>query len=437
MARSLSVFGMGYVGCVSAACFAREGHTVVGVDVNPTKIGLINAGRSPIVEVGIDELVGTVVSAGRLRATDDARAAVLSTDLSLVCVGTPSNKNGSLDLRYVERVAEQIGAVLADKDADHVVVIRSTVLPGTVEGLVIPALERASGKRVGQGVEVCMNPEFLRESTSIQDFDDPPFTLIGATSETAADRVAELYASIDAPLFVSDIKVAEMVKYICNCFHGLKVSFANEVGNVAKQLGVDSHQVMDIFCQDTKLNLSPYYLTPGFAFGGSCLPKDIRGAQYLARDLDVTTPVLDSILPSNDRQVRLAAEMVLEKGNRKIGVLGMSFKAGTDDLRESPMVALIEFLIGRGMELAIYDRNVSQAQVMGANREYIEGEIPHIWSLVRDSVDEVIAHAETIVVAHRNPEFEEALSRTRPDQVVVDLVRVPFDGPADYDGICW
>ncbi len=437
MARSLSVFGMGYVGCVSAACFAREGHTVVGVDVNPTKIGLINAGRSPIVEVGIDELVGTVVSAGRLRATDDARAAVLSTDLSLVCVGTPSNKNGSLDLRYVERVAEQIGAVLADKDADHVVVIRSTVLPGTVEGLVIPALERASGKRVGQGVEVCMNPEFLRESTSIQDFDDPPFTLIGATSETAADRVAELYAGIDAPLFVTDVKVAEMVKYICNCFHGLKVSFANEVGNVAKQLGVDSHQVMDIFCQDTKLNLSPYYLTPGFAFGGSCLPKDIRGAQYLARDLDVTTPVLDSILPSNDRQVRLAAEMVLEKGNRKIGVLGMSFKAGTDDLRESPMVALIEFLIGRGMELAIYDRNVSQAQVMGANREYIEGEIPHIWSLVRDSVDEVIAHAETIVVAHRNPEFEEALSRTRPDQVVVDLVRVPFDGPADYDGICW
>ncbi len=437
MARSLSVFGMGYVGCVSAACFAREGHTVVGVDVNPTKIGLINAGRSPIVEVGIDELVGTVVSAGRLRATDDARAAVLSTDLSLVCVGTPSNKNGSLDLRYVERVAEQIGAVLADKDADHVVVIRSTVLPGTVEGLVIPALERASGKRVGQGVEVCMNPEFLRESTSIQDFDDPPFTLIGATSETAADRVAELYAGIDAPLFVTDVKVAEMVKYICNCFHGLKVSFANEVGNVAKQLGVDSHQVMDIFCQDTKLNLSPYYLTPGFAFGGSCLPKDIRGAQYLARDLDVATPVLDSILPSNDRQVRLAAEMVLEKGNRKIGVLGMSFKAGTDDLRESPMVALIEFLIGRGMELAIYDRNVSQAQVMGANREYIEGEIPHIWSLVRDSVDEVIAHAETIVVAHRNPEFEEALSRTRPDQVIVDLVRVPFDGPADYDGICW
>ncbi len=437
MARSLSVFGMGYVGCVSAACFAREGHSVVGVDVNPTKVALINAGRSPIVEVGIDELVGEMVSAGRLRATDDATESVLATDVSLVCVGTPSHKNGSLDLRYVERVASEIGAALAAKDEDHVVVIRSTVLPGTVEGLVIPALERASGKTVGDGLHVCMNPEFLRESTSIQDFDEPPFTLIGATSEVAAGRVAELYAGIDAPLYVTDIKVAEMVKYICNCFHGLKVSFANEVGNVAKQLGVDSHQVMEIFCQDTKLNLSPYYLTPGFAFGGSCLPKDIRGAQYLARDLDVATPVLDSILPSNDRQVRLAADMVLEKGNRKIGILGMSFKAGTDDLRESPMVTLIEFLIGRGMDLAIYDRNVSQAQVMGANREYIEGEIPHIWSLVKESVDEVIDHADTIVVAHRNQEFEEALRRTRPDQVVVDLVRVPFAGPAGYDGICW
>ena len=437
MPRSLSVFGMGYVGCVSAACFAREGHDVVGVDVHKTKIDLINSGRSPIVEVGIDELVGEMVAAGRLRASDDVRAAVLGTEISLVCVGTPSHKNGSLDLQYVERVSEQIGEALRDKDEPHVVVIRSTVLPGTVEEVVVPALERTSGKRVGDGFDVCMNPEFLREASSLQDFADPPFTLIGGTSEAASQAVATLYANIEAPLYLTDIKVAEMVKYICNCFHGLKVSFANEVGNVAKQLGVDSHTVMEIFCQDTKLNLSPYYLKPGFAFGGSCLPKDIRGARFLAREVDVATPVLDSILPSNDRQVQLAAEMVLEKGNRRIGILGMSFKAGTDDLRESPMVTLIEHLIGRGMELAIYDRNVSRAQLMGANREYIEGEIPHIWSLMKDSVHDVMDHADTIVVAHKNAEFEEALRQARPDQVIVDLVRIPFDGEAVYDGICW
>ncbi|MEZ4415317.1 MAG: nucleotide sugar dehydrogenase [Gemmatimonadota bacterium] len=438
MSTRLSVFGMGYVGCVSAACFAKEGHQVIGVDVNPTKVGIINGGHSPIVEEGIDELVGAMVGAGRLRATDSVTEAIEGSEVSLICVGTPSNKNGSLDLRYVERVSEQIGAVLAHKAAPHTVVIRSTVLPGTVEDLVVPALERSSGKRVADGeIHVCMNPEFLRESTSIKDFYDPPFTLIGGTSAEGVERVAALYAGIEAPLYRTDIKVAEMVKYICNCFHGLKVSFANEVGNVAKQLGVDSHQVMEIFCQDTKLNLSPYYLKPGFAFGGSCLPKDIRGAQFLARDLDVETPVLNSILPSNDRQVQLAAERILAKGNRRIGILGMSFKAGTDDLRESPMVTLIEHLIGRGMELAIYDRNVSKAQVMGANKEYIEGEIPHIWSLMRDDIDEVVAHGDTIVVAHKNREFEEALARTRPDQVIVDLVRIPFEGTADYDGLCW
>jgi len=428
---------MGYVGCVSAACFAKEGHTVIGVDINPTKVDLINRGRSPIVEEGIDELVGQMVSAGRLRATADVAEAIAATEISLVCVGTPSHKNGSLNLDYVERVSEQIGAALKKKDTPHVVVIRSTVLPGTVEDIVVPALERASGKKVGDQLGVCMNPEFLRESTSIKDFYDPPFTLIGGTSEAASQTAATLYAGIDAPVYTTDIKVAEMVKYICNCFHGLKVAFANEVGNVAKQLDVDSHKVMEIFCQDTKLNLSPYYLKPGFAFGGSCLPKDIRGAQYLARDNDVDTPVLSSILPSNERQIQLAAERILAKGNRKIGVLGMSFKAGTDDLRESPMVTLIEHLIGRGMELAIYDKNVSQAQIIGANREYIEGEIPHIWSLMKGSLGDVIAHGDTIVVAHKNAEFEEALKHTRAGQVVVDLVRIGHAGDADYDGLCW
>jgi len=429
---------MGYVGCVSAACFAKEGHTVVGVDVNPTKVGIINSGHSPIVEEGIDELVGEMVAAGRLRATDSVAEAIAETDVSLVCVGTPSHKNGSLDLRYVERVSEQIGFALADKDDVHTVVIRSTVLPGTVEELVVPALERTSGKSVAKNeIQVCMNPEFLRESTSIKDFYDPPFTLIGGTSSEASRTAAQLYEGIEAPLFQTEIKVAEMVKYICNCFHGLKVAFANEVGNVAKQLGVDSHQVMDIFCQDTKLNLSSYYLKPGFAFGGSCLPKDIRGAEFLARDLDVATPVLSSILPSNERQIQLAAERILAKGNRRIAVLGMSFKAGTDDLRESPMVTLIEHLIGRGMELSIYDRNVSKAQVMGANKDYIEGEIPHIWSLMSDDLDAVVSHGDTIVVAHKNAEFEAALERTRADQVVVDLVRLSHEGEGEYDGLCW
>ncbi len=438
MPTRLSVFGMGYVGCVSAACFAKEGHTVIGVDVNPTKVGIINGGHSPIVEEGIDELVGEMVAAGRLKATESVTDAISGTEISLVCVGTPSNTNGSLDLRYVERVSEQIGAALADKDDVHTVVIRSTVLPGTVQDLVVPALERTSGKSVAAGeIQVCMNPEFLRESTSIKDFYDPPFTLIGGTSQAASETAAQLYEGIDAPLYQTDIKIAEMVKYICNCFHGLKVAFANEVGNVAKQLGVDSHEVMEIFCQDTKLNLSPYYLKPGFAFGGSCLPKDIRGAQYLARDLEVQTPVLGSILPSNDRQIQLAVERILAKGNRRIAILGMSFKAGTDDLRESPMVTLIEALIGRGMELAIYDRNVSKAQVMGANKEYIEGEIPHIWSLMSDDLDAVVRHGDTVVVAHKNDEFQKALSKTREGQVIVDLVRIPFEGEGEYDGLCW
>jgi GDP-mannose 6-dehydrogenase len=437
MPKRLSVFGMGYVGCVSAACFAREGHQVIGVDVNPTKVGLINSGQSPIVEEGIGELVESMVASGRLRATDDVREAVAESEISLVCVGTPSNKNGSLDLRYVERVSEQIGEVLVERGGHHTVVIRSTVLPGTVEDLVIPALERASGRSIGDGFEVCMNPEFLREGTSIKDFYAPPFTLVGGSSAQASEFVAELYAGVEAPVYLTEIKVAEMVKYICNCFHGLKVSFANEVGNMAKALDIDSHQVMDIFCQDTKLNLSPYYLKPGFAFGGSCLPKDIRAALYRARELDVDTPVLASILPSNDRQVQIAAELILGKGNRKIGVLGMSFKAGTDDLRESPMVTLIEHLIGRGMDLAIYDRNVSKANVMGANKEYVEGEIPHIWELMKSDIDDVIDHGETIVVAHKNPEFEAALARLGPSKVVVDLVRVDHRSEAAYDGICW
>ncbi|MDQ3755430.1 MAG: nucleotide sugar dehydrogenase, partial [Acidobacteriota bacterium] len=320
----LSVFGLGYVGCVSAACFAKEGHEVAGVDVNTVKVEIINSGRSPIVEAGIGELIGEMVKAGRLRATTDTATAVQDSELSLICVGTPSHANGSLDLTFVKRVCEEIGAALKAKGERHVVVIRSTMLPGTIEGVVVPALESHSGRRAGRDFGVCINPEFLREGTSLKDFYAPPFTLIGADEEDVAANVSRLYSGIDAPLYVTGIKAAEMVKYACNCFHALKVSFANEIGNICKNLGIDSHQVMEVFCQDTKLNLSPYYLKPGFAFGGSCLPKDLRAINYKAKELDVETPVLSSVLHSNRLQIERAVEMVLQTKKKNIGVLGFS-----------------------------------------------------------------------------------------------------------------
>jgi GDP-mannose 6-dehydrogenase len=435
----LSVFGLGYVGCVSAACFAKEGHEVVGVDVNPTKVEIINDGRSPIVEPGMDELIAEVVAAGRLRATTAAKEAIESSDVSLVCVGTPSAPNGSLNLTYVKRVCEEIGAAIEGKSRPHTVVIRSTMLPGTIEGVVVPTLEIYSGKKVGRDIGICINPEFLREGSSLADFYSPPFTLIGADDEETARMVGRLYARIEAPLFVTSIKSAEMVKYACNCFHALKVSFANEIGNICKALGIDSHEVMEIFCRDTKLNLSPYYLKPGFAFGGSCLPKDLRAIMYKAKELDVEAPVLSAILPSNRLQVERAVEMVLRTGKKKIGVLGMSFKAGTDDLRESPMVALIETLIGKGLQLAIYDKDVSLARLFGANKEYIEREIPHISKLMRNDLKEVIDEAEVIVVGNRSPEFREIEKMRRDGQKIIDLVRLFEEKKSGdwYEGICW
>lgn len=435
----LSVFGLGYVGCVSAACFAGEGHEVVGVDVSATKVEIINGGRSPIVEAGIGELIGEMVKRGRLRATNDAGAAVRDSEISLVCVGTPSQSNGSLDLAYVRRVCEEIGAALADKRERHTVVIRSTMLPGTIDGVVIPALEAASARQAGRDFGVCINPEFLREGTSLKDFYAPPFTLIGADERDVAESVRQLYAGIDAPLFVTGIKAAEMVKYTCNCFHALKVSFANEIGNICKGLGIDSHEVMEVFCQDTKLNLSPYYLKPGFAFGGSCLPKDLRAITYKAKELDVDVPVLSSILPSNRQQIERAVAMILGTGRKRIGVLGFSFKAGTDDLRESPMVALIETLIGKGMQLAIYDRDVSLARLVGANREYIEREIPHISQLMRASVREVLESSEVLIIGNKAAEFREIAAQLKDGQTVIDLVRL-FEGRVSddsYQGICW
>lgn len=380
MSSKVSVFGLGYVGCVSAACFAREGHDVVGVDVSQSKVDLINKGVATIVEHGITELVAEMHGAGRLRATTSVEEAVLATDISLVCVGTPSAANGSLDLSYVERVSEQIGAVLRQKPGRrHVVVIRSTVLPGSTQDLVVPALERSSGMKAGEGFGVSMNPEFLREGTSIKDFYDPPFTVIGADEELTAKAVSALYGTVDAPVHVVAVRVAEMLKYACNSFHGVKVGFANEIGNICKALNVDSHEVMRLFCLDTKLNISPYYLKPGFAFGGSCLPKDLRAITYKGRQLDVPTPMLAATLESNQYQIDRACDMILATGSRRVGVLGLAFKAGTDDMRESPMVTVVERLIGKGIQLAIFDREVSASRLVGANKEYIEREIPHIW----------------------------------------------------------
>ena len=438
---NVSVFGLGYVGSVSAASFAADGHAVVGVDVNPVKVASLNEGRSPIVEKGLEELIRDAVGNGRLRATTSTADAVSATDLSLVCVGTPSRRNGSLDLSYLERVCEQIGDALREKDGYHVVVVRSTVLPGTTHGVVIPALERTSGKQYGTGFGVTVNPEFLREGTAIQDFRHPPMTLVGHNYHSDAQPTESLYRNVQAPIVTTSIRTAEMIKYASNTWHALKVCFANEVGNLCKRLDIDSHEVMDIFCRDEKLNLSAYYMKPGFAFGGSCLPKDVRAMQYRAKEVDLDMPVIQSILGSNQLQIQHAIDMVVETGRKRIGLLGFSFKAGTDDLRESPIVILAEALLGKGLQLAIYDRNVSVARLVGANRDYINQQIPHLSSLLRDRVDEVIEASDVIVVGNGSPEFAAALKRTRPDQVVIDLFRVKDVGreeiPAQYTGICW
>jgi len=435
----LSVFGLGYVGCVSAACFADDGNEVIGVDVNPTKVEIINSGKSPIVEEGISDLMAKVVKSGSLQATTDSERAIRESDLSLVCVGTPSNQNGSLHLRHVEQVCREIGAVLKTKEKRHIVVIRSTMLPGTIENTVVPALEETSGKKAVRDFGICINPEFLREGSSLKDFHAPPFTLIGADDEDTVAAVRSLYARINAPVYATSLKTAEMVKYVCNCFHALKVSFANEIGNICKALQIDSHEVMHVFCQDTKLNLSPYYLKPGFAFGGSCLPKDLRAINYKAKELDVEVPVLSAILPSNRLQIERAVEMVMRSGRKRVGVLGFSFKAGTDDLRESPMVTLIETLIGKGFELAIYDRDVSLARLVGANKEYIEREIPHISRLMRDSIDGVLTDSEIIIIGNQAEEFRSVAERLREDQQLIDLVRLFGDRISNdnYEGICW
>ena len=420
----ISVFGLGYVGCVSAACLASQGHEVVGVDVNPTKIELISRGRAPLVEERIGELTAEVVRSGALRATADIAEAIAATEISLICVGTPSAPSGSMSTEYLERVAEQIGAALADQGRWHTVVFRSTMLPGTCTELLVPILEKASGLTAGVDFGVAVNPEFLREGSSVRDFFEPPKTVIGELDPRSGDMVASLYEGLPGEVFRVPIPVAEMAKYADNSFHGLKIAFANELGAVCRVLGIDSHQMMDVFLADRKLNISTAYLRPGFAFGGSCLPKDLRGLVYAARRADVSLPLLSHVLPSNEEHLRRAFDLVAATGKRRIGLFGLSFKPGTDDLRESPLVELAERLLGKGYDLRIYDDNVAVSRLMGANREFIESRLPHLGDLLADSVDDVLAHADVLVVGCKDPAVLAALDAAG-ERTVIDLVRLP------------
>ena len=434
----INIYGLGYVGSVSAACLAAQGHDVLGIDIDRLKVDSINSGASAVVEPGLAELVSSGVAAGKLRATTEA---VEVADVSLVCVGTPSNENGSLRLDYVARAAAQIGDFLKNVPTYHVVCVRSTVLPGTVEGIAIPLLERQSGRRAGKDFGICMNPEFLREGSSIADFYSPPFTIIGEIDTASGDVIEKLYAGVAAPVIRTRVAIAEMVKYASNAYHGLKVTFANEIGNICKRLGLDGREVMEIFCRDEKLNVSATYLQPGFAFGGSCLPKDLRALLHKARELELEPPVLRSVLVSNANQIEEAYRLIKRTGTRRIAMLGLSFKPGTDDLRESPIATLVEILLGKGYSVAIYDREVSLSRLHGSNRAYIEQTIPHISRLIRPSVASAIEDAEIIVIAKRSPEYAEPLRQLANGAKVIDLASL-FSagigvGRTDYEGICW
>lgn len=440
MPLNIAVFGMGYVGCVSAACLASRGNNVIGVDVNPDKIAMVNEGRTPVVEERIGDLIAEQVAAGRLRATVDHAEAIAATDVALVCVGTPSAPSGALSTRYLEEVAGQIGAALKGRDTRYTVVLRSTMLPGTCDDVIRPRLEEASGLTAGEGFGLAVNPEFLREGTSVKDFFDPPKTVIGEVDTASGDVVAALYDGLPGPVYRTAVRVAEMVKYCDNSFHALKVGFANEVGRICKALGLDSHAVMDIFLSDRKLNISPAYLKPGYAFGGSCLPKDLRAITHAARHADVAVPILDSVIPSNTRHIDRAFDAVAATGKKRVGMFGLSFKKGTDDLRESPLVELAERLMGRGFDLLIYDGNVSLSTLMGANRAYVDERIPHLNRLMASTPEAVAAHGEVLVVGNADADVVRAVE-SAPQAHIVDLVRYPGAearaGDGRYDGLCW
>jgi GDP-mannose 6-dehydrogenase len=435
----ISIFGLGYVGTVTAGCLARAGHTIVGVDIDPHKVALIASGMTPVIEDKIAELIADGVSAGKLTATDNLGKAIAQSELSLVCVGTPSRDNGSLDLSYIERVCRQIGTASAKSDHFHTVVVRSTVLPGTSRDVLLPLLEETSGKRAGVGFGYCYNPEFLREGSAVDDFFKPPKTVFSASDTASAERLRKLYEELDAPFIETNTETAEMVKYTDNVWHALKIGFANEIGALCKALELDSHGVMNIFCRDTKLNISPAYLRPGFAFGGSCLPKDVRALTYRGRQLDLDLPILAAVLPSNELQIARAYRMIQAAGKRRIGIFGLSFKAGTDDLRESPMVIIAERLLGTGHEMRIYDKNLKMEGLRGSNLAFTLGRLPHISGLLCDSADDVAAFAEVVVICNNEPEHREILGGLPDSAIVIDFARIanPSHIRNEYHGICW
>jgi GDP-mannose 6-dehydrogenase len=436
----ISIFGLGYVGAVSLACLSRDGHHVVGVDIDRAKLDLIASGKTPVVEEGMVELMADVAAAGRVVVTTDVQQAVRDTDISLVCVGTPSAANGSQDQSAVLRLAADIGKALADKPSPHIVVFRSTLVPGTVEDVLRPIVEAASGKKDGEGFFLCFQPEFLREGSSIRDYDKPPFTIVGANHPQPVLRLRELFGHLPCKFIETSVRSAEMMKVCCNNFHALKITFANETARLCDALGVDAFQVMDLLCQDTQLNISRAYLRPGFAFGGSCLPKDLRATTHLARMHDVEIPVLASIMQSNRDHLEVAIAKVLASGKRRVGFIGLSFKTGTDDLRESPLVGLAEHLIGKGLHLAIYDPEVTLSRLLGANRRYIETHLPHIGDLLSADIGDVIARSDVLVLGLDDETTQRALAQhCRADQTVIDLVRVRNRGDiaATVTGLCW
>lgn len=441
MGVSISVFGLGYVGSVSAACLAHMGHQVTGVDVSPAKVEMLNRGQSPIIEAGMSDLVGEGLAAGKLRATSHAAEAVRESDISFICVGTPSLRNGKLDLTHIEKVASEIGEALQDKRGPHLVVLRSTVLPGTTESILISILEKKSGRHYGTDLTVAYNPEFMREGSAVADFLNPPYTILGAVDSQHLLLLRELYAGIPAPVFETNIAVSEMVKYVSNLFHAVKVGFANEIGTLCKFLAVDSQVVTDIFLSDQKLNISSAYLAPGFAFGGSCLPKDLRAITYRAKELDLSLPLLESLTPSNAEHINRAVEAVLRTNLKKIAMLGLSFKAGTDDLRESPQVQLIKRLLGEGCQVRIWDRDVSLGRLAGSNRQYIEEVIPHIGSLLSTDLEGTVRSAEVVIIGTKAAMKKELENLLNPEQIVIDLVNLDksrrVDAHGKYEGICW
>ena len=432
---NISFFGLGYVGCVGMGCLAQNGHKVIGIDISSEKIKKINEGVPTIVEAGIDEIIREQHLQGRIRATHDYMEAVRESDISFVCVGTPSTNNGHLNLNYIYQTAEEIGEALKEKNGFHIIVIRSTVFPGTNKA-VGKIIEDMSGKTRNVHFAVVSNPEFLREGTAVNDYMNPPLTVIGTDCEKARDIMTELYAPMGAPIETVSIEVAEMIKYVNNSYHALKVAFANEIGRVCKAYGIDSHEVMRIFCMDKQLNISPYYFKPGFAYGGSCLPKDLKALKTMAHDLYVETPVLNAIESSNQHHMENAIEWIQAVGHKKIGVLGLSFKAGTDDMRNSPIIHVIETLYGKGYEIRIYDRSVSLARLIGKNKSVIEEKLPHLNCMLQDDMDSLLDWAETIIISNNDEIFKSV--RVRDGQAVIDLVRIKeLEKENGYRGICW